>query len=273
VKETLQEKQEFYWTTCPLSSQPLKPPVVSDSAGYLYNKDSVLEFLLPSDDPNIELAKKDKEAILEGRICGLKDVVEVKFTVEEGSNNTQNGKESSPESRWVCSVTNKALGPGVKSVYIVPCGHTFSETAIKEVSDEHCLQCNESYTADNVIGILPTALADQERLANRIRKLKDEGLTHSLKKASGGSKKRKKHVEIAGTGKVSTGTSTPTDSIQNAATASITAKVLAEEQGKAKRRKVEANDNLKSLFSTSSSKQKDGDFMTRGFSIPAGAKH
>ena len=60
--------------------------------------------------------------------------------------------------------------------------------------------------------------------------------------------------------------------IKNAATASLTAKVLAEEQERAKKRKKEPNENLKSLFSSSSGKHKDGDFMTRGFSIPTDAK-
>ena len=60
--------------------------------------------------------------------------------------------------------------------------------------------------------------------------------------------------------------------IKNASTASLTAKVLAEEQAKAKRRKLGANDTIKSLFSSGDKAIKDGDFMTRGYSIPAAAK-
>ena len=60
--------------------------------------------------------------------------------------------------------------------------------------------------------------------------------------------------------------------IKDAATASLTAKVLAEEQEKAKRRKLDPNDNLKTLFSSGNKAHKDADFMTRGFSIPAGAR-
>ena len=64
--------------------------------------------------------------------------------------------------------------------------------------------------------------------------------------------------------------------IKDSATASLTAKVLAEEERKAKIRKLDPNNNLKSLFSSSvdqTQKVRNGDFMTRGFSIPAGAKH
>ena len=122
--------------------------------------------------------------------------------------------------------------------------------------------------------------------------MKEQGLTHSLKKATGSGKKRKKDGETetadVAPGQVSaanghasktievtersSGTAPPKGGIKNAATASLTAKVLADEEEKAKRRKLGTNDNLKSLFSSGNSIQKDGDFMTRGFSIPAGAK-
>ena len=110
-----------------------------------------------------------------------------------------------------------------------------------------------------------------------------------MKKAPGSTKKRKKNVDtsvaetseppipegmngILKSAQTHSGTMTSGAAIKNAATASLTAKVLAEEQEKAKRRKLGSNDNLKSLFSTGKTARKDGDFMTRGFSIPAMAK-
>ena len=146
--------------------------------------------------------------------------------------------------------------------------------------------------ADNVISILPTTKADQDRLTSRIEKLKEKGITHSLKKVAGSSKKRKKIVDssveeaslqqlpdainnitkFSPSPQAHSGTATPGGGIKNAATASLTAKVLAEEQEKAKRRKMGSNGNLKSLFSTGKNSHKDGDFMTRGYSIPAMAK-
>lgn len=155
------------------------------------------------------------------------------------------------------------------------------------------IQCNQPYTTDNVISILPSSSAEQERLVIRAQKLKEQGLTHSLKKASGSGKKRKKNGEVPAEGinhadelghtfKESksakgsvpgSGTSTPSAGIKHAATASLTAKVLAEQQEKNKRRKLADNENLKSLFSSDNGvPKKDGDFLTRGFSIPAGAK-
>ncbi len=138
-----------------------------------------------------------------------------------------------------------------------------------------------------MITILPTLSAEKERLQQRAQKLREQGLTHSLKKAPGTAKKRKKDAQIVhatvsdvfeectkpvvshsdNTMKLGSG------AIQNADTASLTAKVLAEEQAKNKRRKMGKNDNLKSLFSSKNGMdEKHIDFMTRGYSIPAGAK-
>ncbi|EEP76777.1 predicted protein [Uncinocarpus reesii 1704] len=194
-------------------------------------------------------------------------------------------------------VTNKELGPSVKSVYLVPCGHAFSEEAIREMKSDKCLQCNESYSPENIIPILPTKESEKERLLSRKQKLSNEGLTHSLKKAPG-SRKRKKTGAIPSvvTGEPTTDvaaeksssaqndrlisrTSTPlpstTGGIKNAATAMLTNRVLEEENKRKRRRKdLASNETLQSLFTSSSKNQKtkDGDFMTRGFSIPSGAR-
>ena len=140
IKETQQEQQEYHWTTCPLSHQPLKPPIVSDSSGKLYNKDAILEFLLPPGDGTPGMSKSDNEEVLEGRVRSLRDVVEVRLQTEEESEANPSGKASPRGLKWVCPITNKALGPGVKAVYLVPCGHAFSESAIKEMAGENCLQ-------------------------------------------------------------------------------------------------------------------------------------
>jgi hypothetical protein len=130
LKETQQEQQEWSWRNCPLSHKALARPVVSDSAGKLYNKDAIIEYLLPNEED-----KSDKEEILGGRVKKLRDVIEVIFEVED-----EDGKEE----QWVCPVTRKILGPQVKAVYIAPCGHAFSEMAIKEVKGETCIQVRTS---------------------------------------------------------------------------------------------------------------------------------
>ena len=145
AKETLQEHQEYAWTNCPLSHQPLKSPVVSDYAGKLYNKDAILEYLLPEGEGSLGMTKADCEAVLKGRVKGLKDVVVVNFHTEEGeeerSASAKRGEKSGKKvQRWICPITNKVLGSNVKAVYLVPCGHAFAEVVIKETAGDKCLQ-------------------------------------------------------------------------------------------------------------------------------------
>jgi hypothetical protein len=289
LKATQIEAQTHAWTYCPLSNRLLAAPIVSDCAGILYNKDAILEQLLPKDDDVPASIIKEKEDVLQGRVKGLRDVVEVKFTLS---------KEGKDEKK-ICPITSKELGPTTKAVYLVPCGHVFSEVAIREVAGETCVECNEGYTSENVIPILPLAKEDIVKLAARATKLKETGLTHSLKKAPGG-KKRKKHAEAdaavheksttsngtaeglpekaksrylengTATPQSRSGTSTPSG-IKNAATASLTSRVLEEQEERNKRRKLGLNENLKSLFSSggyNAQEHKAGDFMTRGFSLP-----
>jgi uncharacterized protein YaiL (DUF2058 family) len=104
-------------------------------------------------------------------------------------------------------------------------------------------------------------------LALRVKTLQEKGLSHSLKKAST-SKKRKKKAEIEEDTQVAKSKAT-TNGINNAATASLTSKVL-QEQEQAKRRRMD-NENVKSLFSSRDQTKpigKSADFMTRGFSLP-----
>jgi hypothetical protein len=272
VKESQHEQQEYQWTTDPISRQPLEPPVVSDSSGKLYNKATILEYLVEG--TRAEEAQRETR----GAVKSLKDVVEVKFELDSDDVSSSDPKENkdvkskSKKSAWKCPVTGDRLGPGSKAVYIVPCGHAFSGAAIKEVSGEKCLTCDAEYASNDVIPINSVVDTDIARLSLRAKTLAEKGLSHSLKKASG-SKKRKKRDEQVGEaaeekGAVKVKTSEDVkDKINNSATASLTAKVM-KEQEQAKKRKME-NENVKSLFSSRDQAAAMGNsagFMTRGFS-------
>lgn len=160
-------------------------------------------------------------------------------------------------------------------------------------------QCDQPYASNDVVPILSPNEEDIARLTLRQTTLKENGLTHCLKKASGGTKKRKKgNTEAATAGparetaeidvdaKASNGTSvkihyTPqpnlkgSEGIKDSSTASLTTKVIQEQELRNKRRKMETSDNIDSLFSKHkddpSSKERDIGFMNRGFAI-AGRK-
>ena len=266
VKESQHEQQEYQWTTDPISRQPLEPPVVSDSSGKLYNKATILEYLVEG------TRKEEAERETGGAVKSLKDVVEVKFELDSDASSEGQDKEvKSKKPAWKCPVTGDRLGPGSKAVYIVPCGHVFSGAAIKEVSGEKCLNCDIEYASNDIIPINSVIDTDIARLSLRVKTLQEKGLSHSLKKESG-SKKRKKRdeqaveVEEKGAAKVKT-TEDVKDKINNSATASLTAKVM-QQQEQAKKRKME-NENVKSLFSSRDQTAAMGNsagFMTRGFS-------
>lgn len=276
VKEKQKEHLAHRWSQCPLSHTALKKPVVADYSGDLYNKESIIQYLLPIEVSSID--KKEAEEFLQGRVKGLKDVVEVQFEVDHDEKNNID--------RWICPVTGKELGPAVKAVFIVPCGHAFSHEAIKEMKSNECVQCSQVYKSPrDIVPILPVSEVDKQFVIDRIETLRGLGLTHSLKKDKASKKRKAKDAVVAEDSDISTnGTSKkpsqndkpdpPSSGLKNVSTASLTARVLQEEEAKKKRRLLNENENIQSLYSKSSGdkNQKNADFMTRGFSISAGAK-
>jgi hypothetical protein len=144
IKEAQNEQQEYAWSTDALTRKPLARPVVSDAAGHLYNKDSIIEYLLKEDGAEkAEMGKvagvKDSELGTFGdRVKGLKDVFVVKFEIEKGDDGERGEK-------WVCPITGLRLGPGSKGVYLVPCGHAFAGSVVKEVAGSACLTVRTIY--------------------------------------------------------------------------------------------------------------------------------
>lgn len=265
VKESQHEQQEYQWSTDPISRQPLEPPIVSDSSGKLYNKATILEYLVEG------TRKEDAERETQGAVKSLKDIIEVKFELDTDAD----GSSTEKKRAWKCPVTGDKLGPGSKAVYIVPCGHAFSGAAIKEVSGEKCLTCDVEYASNDIIPINSLVDTDVARLSLRAKTLQEKGLTHSLKKApgAGGKKRKKRDEQAAAEGDESAGKpakSAKEDSngkINNSSTASLTAKVMQQTE-QAKKRKLE-NENVKSLFSNrdqTASLGNSAGFMTRGFS-------
>lgn len=259
IKESQAEQQEYLWTTDPVTQKPLAQPIVSDAYGKLYNKDTVLEYLLDAS------RKDDFERVTLGNVHSLKDIVELKF-----HSGTQGDK--SKQTQWTCPITEDKLGPGSKAVYIVPCGHVFSAAALRAVSGDICLTCETPYAANDVITIVPVAEDDIAKLTLRLKTLQEKGLTHSLKKASSG-KKRKKHVseeDVPDKEPLKDAHS----GINNASTASTTTKVL-QAQDQAKRRRHDT-ENVKSLFTNNKDSGKmngkKNDFMTRGFDVPVASR-
>ncbi|KAK0707621.1 Rtf2 RING-finger-domain-containing protein [Lasiosphaeris hirsuta] len=250
LKATALESLSHAWEYDPLTSELLDlETAVSDWRGRLYNYESILKALMPSE---AEADTTPPHALANGEspelsfastgIKSLRDVVKLKF-----KRFAQPGKKG--DRVWGCPVSQKELGPSTKSIYLVPCGHVFADIAMKQIQEDSCPECSEPFNPGDVIPILPTEKTDLEKLAARLDDLKARGLTHSLKKdKSVGKKKRKaeetkestKEKEESTTRQPRSDIAARVSGINNATTASLTAKVLAEQEERNKRRKLTA---------------------------------
>ncbi len=264
LKATALESLTHAWSHDPLTTEPLDlDSVVSDWRGRLYNYESILKALIPADaDAGGE---EDAPALLPASsespeltfastgIKSLRDVVKLKF--KRYAPPGTKGKEI-----WACPLSLKELGASTKAVYLVPCGHVFAEAAIKLIQEETCPECSEAFKPEDVIPILPAEEAEVGKLAARLDDMKARGLTHSLKKDKNGGKKKRKAGDADAdapsgterpkksktekgenaTGPPKTGANSRLGGINNAMTASLTAKVLAEQDELNRRRKLAA---------------------------------
>jgi hypothetical protein len=163
-------------------------------------------------------------------------------------------------------------------VYLVPCGHVFAETVMKELlaaeesksaeaapeKTSHCPECSEAFAVRDIVPILPVDESDVEKCTARIEELRALGLAHNLKKdkSAGGKKKKRKAAAAAAAEEEEGGKShengadgdkpAPREKkqkkdrddissrINNSMTATLTAKVLAEQEERNRQRKLAA---------------------------------
>ncbi|KAJ3499378.1 hypothetical protein NLG97_g365 [Lecanicillium saksenae] len=231
LKATILESLGHAWSHCALSDAPLEmETAVSDAAGRLYNYEAVLKHLMPSEEAT-------DATTASATIRSLRDIVKLKFLNRGG--------------KWICPVSLKELGPATRSVYIVPCGHAFAEVAITEIKEDLCPECSEPFERENIITILPSTEKEIERLVRRMEDLKSKGLCHSLKKDKSEKKKKRKGGDIsqenggkADEGNVTNGNKkakkddSRISGINNPMAASLTARVLAEQDEKNKTRQL-----------------------------------
>ncbi|EKX73753.1 conserved hypothetical protein [Theileria equi strain WA] len=101
--------KELRWSICALSQEPLSIPIVACKLGLLYNKKSVIEYIL---------SKKPKSSF--EHIKGLKDVKDVKFIISK-----DNG-------RFICPILRSEFSGSNRGVFIRKCGCCISEKAFKQ---------------------------------------------------------------------------------------------------------------------------------------------
>jgi len=137
------------WKHCAISQQPLKQPIVACQLGRLYNKETVLEFLLDKSNTEQQFV----------HIRGLRDVKELKLSENpafKADDDAKSGAGQDPcgVSPFVCSVTGLEMNGRFRFCYLLTCGCVFAERAITEVKDNWvCFRCGVAYKTDDVIPI------------------------------------------------------------------------------------------------------------------------
>jgi hypothetical protein len=156
------------YSTCALSKEPLVAPVVSCALGKLYNKQSILKYLID------KTSFGDADKIV-SHVTSLKDVVVLNLTVnplagKEVASAIQSAfQERTEASLFICPVTLKEMNGNSKFSYLATCGCVLSELALKEVDTTHCLICNKEYNKnEDVVLINPISEVDVQTAKDRL---------------------------------------------------------------------------------------------------------
>lgn len=164
------------WQHCAISLEPLRKPMVACELGRLFNKESVIEFLL--DKSNQETASKFEY------IKGLKDIKELNLTDNPAFSaavETANAGEDRKMAQYICPITGLEMNGRYRFCYLIGCGCVFAERALNEIKDGSCVKCGKTYLPEDVIPINGTEedveelrkQMDQRRLlAKEMRKSK-----------------------------------------------------------------------------------------------------
>lgn len=136
------------WFHCAITQDPLRAPIVSCELGNLYNKESLLEYLLDKDSATTDVAK---------HIRSLKDTKELQLS-ENPSFDQQKSKEEKADSyqdfqacRYVCPVVGIEMNGRYKFCFLWKCGCVFSERALKEVKSSVCHKCAKPFVNDDIV--------------------------------------------------------------------------------------------------------------------------
>ncbi|CCK71416.1 uncharacterized protein KNAG_0G03590 [Huiozyma naganishii CBS 8797] len=185
VKRSKIETNEFNsvsrWKVCRVTNTPLRLPIVSDYKGYLYNKESILEWMLASPSKGCYSTSQIKQL---SHIKRIHDVVELANLDEV---------KTASGIFLRCNFGDDILGDDMKStfVYVVPCGDVLPRitTELSSSNDKSmkCPQCMTPCSKENIIPINPQATQDIQRLKDRYQRLSRDNLYHD-----GTAKKRKK---------------------------------------------------------------------------------
>lgn len=166
------------WSHCAITQRELVKPIVACEMGKLYNKESILEFLLD-------------RSICDSipHIRGLKDVKELNLTPNTGYDEKCRelaGHFDTMASKYICPVAGVEMNGKYRFCFIWTCGCVLSERAMKEVPSDVCHKCGKAFDQENVIVLngeendlerLKVAMEERRLKAKQAKKSKRSGKT------------------------------------------------------------------------------------------------
>lgn len=136
-------------TTCALSKQLLSAPIVSDALGRLYNKDSVVKYLLARAE-STDAAQSSRTNAVAGHLRGLKDIKELRLTPNPSFSSTEVDTEDD-NTPFICPLSQRQMNGRHRFVYLAPCGCVMSESGLRgtlsdDVDTADCPVCGTKFS-------------------------------------------------------------------------------------------------------------------------------
>ncbi|XP_050403770.1 replication termination factor 2 [Patella vulgata] len=135
------------WKHCSISLEPLHKPILACELGRLYNKESVLEFLI--DKSKFDFADQFNH------LRGLRDLKELNLSENPAFKGIIAEKGDAyidtQTSEYICPVVGTELSGKYRFCYIWTCGCVLSERALKEIKSEVCHKCGHTYEEESVV--------------------------------------------------------------------------------------------------------------------------
>ncbi|XP_025197785.1 protein RTF2 homolog [Melanaphis sacchari] len=158
--------QLYRWRNCHLTQGPLRPPIVACGMGLLYNKESVLQYLV----------NKTPFPEASAHIKSLKDIKALRLT----PNPAFNGKAQSVGgyidnncSPFICPLVGLEMNDRSKFCFLWKCGCVISERGLKLGADNKCVNCVMEYEDDDIVVLNPTE-EDIALMKTKLAKRKDK---------------------------------------------------------------------------------------------------
>ncbi len=168
-KISISQNLQLKYTTCTISQLRLQSTIVCDYYGNLYNKKSVLEYLLKR--KKDQISKKQK--YIYSHLKSLKDIIELKGLIFSTINRN--------DYCFSCPLSGLKANGKNQFITILPCGCTYSKEALNSISSMDndtkknvtttCLLCNNIMeNKDDYISL--NCQNNSIKLRNKFRKSK-----------------------------------------------------------------------------------------------------